>query len=549
MSLEVRGLRVTVGGHRILDGVDLDVGDGERVGLVGASGSGKSLLARSLVGLQPSGASVAGSIFLGGEQVVGASEERLVDLRGRAVGMVFQNPGAALSPVTRIGDQVALPLRLHYDLTHRERRRRAQDMLRRVGLGTEVMQRYPGELSGGQQQRVCIAAALICSPRLIIADEPTTALDSLIQRDVIDLLVSLVDDLGASLLLITHDYAVLSRAVTRCHVLSAGRIVEEGPVRTLMSSPASEEGRVLSRAARLLTLRPGGDEDADARDTDASDGAGASRRPLLTARGLAVDLGRGRGRRRVLHGADLSLFPGECLAVVGGSGSGKTTLVRALLGLTPAAAGEVTYRGLAVSGRRSPGSRALRHEAGLVFQNPLLALDPRWPLGRSVAEPLRMAGWRDSDWIATRVRWAMSAAGLDADVFSPRYPADVSGGQAQRAVIARALVLKPRVVVADEPMSSLDVVARMRLIDALDAIRRVDSSMALLIVSHDLGVVRRLADHIVVLHDGRIEEDGDARDVLRSPHTDYACRLVAAATLTGARAPGGHSDRSDAEVA
>ena len=262
-----------------------------------------------------------------------------------------------------------------------------------------------------------------------------------------------------------------------------------------------------------------------------TEGSGEAGRPLLSARGLVVDLGGGRGRRRVLHGVDLDVSVGECLAVIGGSGSGKTTLARALLGLTPAAAGEVEYRGLTVAGPRSVGARALRAEAGLVFQNPLLALDPRWPLGRSVAEPLRIAGRTNRREILERVRWAMSMAGLDPDDFLDRYPVDVSGGQAQRAVIARALVLGPRIVVADEPMSSLDVVARMKLIDSLGVIRRADPDMTLVIISHDLGVVHRLADRIIVLHDGRIEEEGTADSILRSPRTDYARRLVAAATM------------------
>ncbi|WP_314686959.1 dipeptide/oligopeptide/nickel ABC transporter ATP-binding protein [uncultured Bifidobacterium sp.] len=288
-------------------------------------------------------------------------------------------------------------------------------------------------------------------------------------------------------------------------------------------------------------------DERNATETETQDGA-TTERPLLSARGLAVDLGRGRGRRLVLHGVDVDLFPGECLAIIGGSGSGKTTLVRTLLGLATAAAGEVAYRGLPVSGRRSAGWRALRSEAGLVFQNPLLALDPRWPLGRSVAEPLRIAGWRDSDRIAERVRWAMSAAGLDSDVFLPLYPSDVSGGQAQRAVIARALVLGPRLVVADEPMSSLDVVARMRLVDSLAAIRRAAPDMALLIVSHDLGVVHRLADRIVVLHDGRLEEEGPTSHVLRSPRTDYARALIAAATMPDAVAPDAEPDECGADA-
>ena len=254
MSVSIRNLNIVINGMPIVHDVDMDIADGERVGLIGSSGSGKSMIAKSIMGLLPLSAQVSGSIDMGGTEIVGASDQAIADLRGRYVGMVFQNPSAALNPVMTVAQQVALPLRLHYDLTRDERLDRVKAMFAKVGLPEDVLNKYPHELSGGQQQRVGIATALITLPRLIIADEPTTALDSITQRQIVDLLTSLVDDSGASMLFITHDFSVLRRATTRCYVLSEGHVVESGATSMLLECPTMPEATNLVRAARELSL-------------------------------------------------------------------------------------------------------------------------------------------------------------------------------------------------------------------------------------------------------------------------------------------------------
>ena len=257
MSVDVRGLKITIGGKPIVSDADMTIADGERVGLIGSSGSGKSMIAKAMLGLLPLTAVTNGSIDMGGTEIIGASERALADLRGRYVGAVFQNPAAALNPVMTVAQQIGLPLYLHYDLSLDERLDRVKAMLDKVGLSQDALLKYPHQLSGGQQQRVGIATALITSPRFIIADEPTTALDSITQRQIVDLLTSLVDDAGASMLFITHDFAVLARATTRCYVLDGGSIAETGTTASLLQAPASEPARRLVDAARLLTLPHG----------------------------------------------------------------------------------------------------------------------------------------------------------------------------------------------------------------------------------------------------------------------------------------------------
>lgn len=259
MSAVIRHLNIAINGKPIVDDVDLDIADGERVGLVGSSGSGKSMIARAMMGLLPATAQVTGSVELGGTQIVGASDAAVADLRGRYVGMVFQNPSAALNPVMTVAQQVGLPLYLHYDLSLTERSERVTAMLAKVGLGEDVLAKYPHELSGGQRQRVGIATALVTSPRLIIADEPTTALDSITQRQIVDLLTSLVDESGASMLFITHDFAVLNRATTRCYVLENGWIEESGDTTALLDHPHTDAGDRLVQSARALSLHAGQD--------------------------------------------------------------------------------------------------------------------------------------------------------------------------------------------------------------------------------------------------------------------------------------------------
>lgn len=277
MGVDIRDLRIAIGGKEIVHGVDLSIGDGERVGLIGSSGSGKSMIARAMLGLLPPDVTVAGSVMLGGSEVIGAADRTLADLRGRYTGMVFQNPGASLNPVLPVGRQVELPLRLHYDLIRSERVERVNAMLAKVGLPADIAAKFPHELSGGQRQRVGIATALITSPRLIVADEPTTALDSITQRQIVDLLVSLVDEAGASMLFITHDFSVLARATTRCVVLDEGSVAETGETATMLAAPQDERTARLVRAARTLTLRAlreGADRETD-RGAAPSDGATA----------------------------------------------------------------------------------------------------------------------------------------------------------------------------------------------------------------------------------------------------------------------------------
>lgn len=255
MSVSIRNLNIVINGMPIVHDVDMDIADGERVGLIGSSGSGKSMIAKSIMGLLPLSAQVSGSIDMGGTEIVGASDQAIADLRGRYVGMVFQNPSAALNPVMTVAQQVALPLRLHYDLTRDERLDRVKAMFAKVRLPEDVLNKYPHELSGGQQQRVGIAAALVTSPRLIIADEPTTALDSITQRQIVDLLASLVDDSGASMLFITHDFAVLNHTTTRCYVLADGRVAESGQTADILQSPHTKVASQLVTSARALSLR------------------------------------------------------------------------------------------------------------------------------------------------------------------------------------------------------------------------------------------------------------------------------------------------------
>lgn len=259
MSVSIRNLNIVINGMPIVHDVDMDIADGERVGLIGSSGSGKSMIAKSIMGLLPLSAQVSGSIDMGGTEIVGASDQAIADLRGRYVGMVFQNPSAALNPVMTVAQQVGLPLYLHYDLSLAERSERVTAVLAKVGLGEDVLAKYPHELSGGQRQRVGIATALVTSPRLIIADEPTTALDSITQRQIVDLLTSLVDESGASMLFITHDFAVLNRATTRCYVLENGRIEESGDTTALLDHPHTDAGHRLVQSARALSLHAGQD--------------------------------------------------------------------------------------------------------------------------------------------------------------------------------------------------------------------------------------------------------------------------------------------------
>ncbi len=570
MSLDIKGLSLSIGSSRILSDVSLNVKDGERVGLVGSSGSGKSMLLRAAIGLVPSNCKITGSCHVGNAQTVGANDSALANIRGKYVGVVFQQADRALNPIMSVSEQIALPLRLHYNLDEDDIQNRVKVMLEKVGLGANILNKRTFELSGGQMQRVGIATALITCPKLILADEPTTALDSVTQKDVVNMLTSLVDNMGASMLFVTHDFSVLSSAATRCYVLDSGRLVDSARVGELLENPKVHSTKQLVFAARALSLSKNSsnfynndlsfDNKSDSNKNDLSDSNkndSSKDDCIFKAKNIHVVLGSSKNRVEALKGVDFNLKVGESLALIGGSGSGKTTLIRSLLGLQEISEGRIEYCGKVVEtvenakklNLKDSAYVNMRRQCSLVFQHPFAALDPRWQVRKSVAEPLEI--WRknmsfdshtvdshdvdsryiDSRAIDSKVDDVLNLVGLDPKVFAGRYPCELSGGQAQCVAIARALINNPRVLVADEPMSAIDVAERTRILDAFNVIRANRPNMACVFVSHDLGMIQHLASSVVVLKDGVVVESGRVSQILTNPKHSYTRELIDAATL------------------
>ena len=395
MSVDIKNLSVDLNGVRLLDNVTLEVKDGERVGLVGSTGSGKSMLLRAITGLLPKNAEISGSLIVGTKQVVGAKDEDLALMRGKYVGVVFQQANRALNPLLSVEQQVSLPLLMHYNLDSHDVHDRVISMLQKVGLSSKLASKRTYELSGGQQQRVGIATALITYPRLILADEPTTALDCVTQRDVLNILTSLVDDMGASMLFVTHDFSVLSHAVNRCYVLDSSRVVDSAKVKDLLENPSVKSTKQLVYAARKLSLSGVGCSGVECGGEGAgvgvgNDGVGVGdisvKSALICAKNIHVKFGKSKNCSEALKGVDLELNSGESLAIIGGSGSGKTTLIKALLGLQETSSGSITYDCESIKNSVSK----LRKESSLVFQHPFASLDPKWTVQKSVAEPLEI---------------------------------------------------------------------------------------------------------------------------------------------------------------
>lgn len=549
MSVDIKNLSVDLNGVRLLDNVTLEVKDGERVGLVGSTGSGKSMLLRAITGLLPKNAEISGSLIVGTKQVVGAKDEDLALMRGKYVGVVFQQANRALNPLLSVEQQVSLPLLMHYNLDSHDVHDRVISMLQKVGLSSKLASKRTYELSGGQQQRVGIATALITYPRLILADEPTTALDCVTQRDVLNILTSLVDDMGASMLFVTHDFSVLSHAVNRCYVLDSSRVVDSAKVKDLLENPSVKSTKQLVYAARKLSLSGAGvgggvgcrgvvgGEGAGVgvgNDGVGNDGVGVGdisvKSALICAKNIHVKFGKSKNCSEVLKGVDLELNSGESLAIIGGSGSGKTTLIKALLGLQETSSGSITYDCESIKNSVSK----LRKESSLVFQHPFASLDPKWTVQESVAEPLEI--WKkqlhiDSTSIHSKVKLALKTVGLDPLIFAKKYPHELSGGQAQCVAIARALISNPRILVADEPMSAIDVAERMRILDVFTKVRCENKNMTCIFVSHDLGMIQYLATRVIVLNEGKVVESGRVNEVLNNPKHAYTKSLIKAATL------------------
>ncbi|MFE2457305.1 dipeptide ABC transporter ATP-binding protein [Streptomyces sp. NPDC059402] len=511
-------------------GVSLHVAPGETLALVGESGSGKSTVALAAMGLLAGNARATGRAVVDGTDVVGADEERLSGLRGSTVSMVFQEPATALDPLTRVGKQIAEVIRNHHrEVSAADAAARAVELLRRVGI-PEPEQRarsYPFQLSGGQRQRVVIAMAIANDPALLIADEPTTALDVTVQAEILDLLRRLAAETSTGVLLVTHNMGVVADFADRVAVMYQGAVVETGPVEDVLLRPSHDyTKRLLSAVPRLSVAEAGEAAGAGERAAEAPGDASAGE-PAVELTDVSVVFGRGKRAVHALRGVSFAVHQGETLGLVGESGSGKSTASRVALGLIAPTAGSVTLFGADLARTRARARRALRAGIGVVLQDPVASLDPRMTVGECVAEPLRVHRRR----LSGREREALVADVLDRvrlpREVARRAPRELSGGQRQRVSLARALVLEPRLLVADEPTSALDVSVQEAV---LEVIRELQGELgfACLFVSHDLAVVQQFARRVVVMRAGRAEEQGLTSATLRHPETDYTRRLLAA---------------------
>jgi peptide/nickel transport system ATP-binding protein len=510
-------------------GITLDVRPGEVVALVGESGSGKSVTSMTALGLLPKNAKVAGTIRVG-DKVVGDLDVRgLRRLRGNDVAMVFQEPMTALNPVLTIGDQLTEALQLHGIAFGKQADARAAELLRMVGIPEPErrLKQYPHELSGGQRQRVVIALAISCDPRVIIADEPTTALDVTVQAEILDLLRSLKDKLNTGILLITHNMGVVADMADRVAVMLKGDLVEMGTADQVLNHPQHEYTQRLLGSVPHLGSGPGQFGTAGEEVADHADAAEA---PALDLRNLVIEYQRlGKTPFRAVDDVSFQVRKGEIVGLVGESGSGKSTIGRCALGLIPAASGSVSIFGEDFGRMGKRQLKALRRRIGVVFQDPAASLNPRMPVGDCIAEPLVVHEVGDAQSRQARVHELLDAVELPRSAYN-RYPHELSGGQRQRVSIARALTLDPELLVADEPTSALDVSVQASVLAMFTTLQE-RYQFACLFVSHDLAVIDLLAHRVVVLQNGKIVEQGLRADVLHDPREEYTKRLIAAAPV------------------
>ncbi|RWE13650.1 MAG: ABC transporter ATP-binding protein [Mesorhizobium sp.] len=529
--LEIENLSLSIGDTPILRDVELFVAPGEVMGLVGESGSGKSITALTVMRLLPWSARTTGRVVFDGIDILAASEDQMCALRGDDIGMVFQEPMTALNPVKTIGEQVAEGIRWHTKASRADAEDRARKMLDRVGLPSTQfpLSRYPHELSGGQRQRVVIAIACALKPKLLIADEPTTALDVVLQAQILDLLRDLVAENRMGLLLISHDLAVVTEMADRITILRHGEVMEAGDTARTLSEQLHPYTRQLAQASMHVPARAGTHEIGQ--DTPLLQGA----KPLLQVDSVTRDY---PGRRpsllkraapiRAVDDVSFSIDPGQSVALVGRSGCGKSTLARMILALDGPTSGTIRFRGEVITGKSEAELKPARRDMQVVFQDPYGSFDPRQKVEKLVAEPLHVLEKKPTN----TERREMVAKVLHEVGLSPRdmdkYPHEFSGGQRQRLSIARAIITRPKLVVADEPVSALDVSIRAQILDLLAELNQ-KLGVAYLFITHDLTVARAITDQVMVMYDGRIVERGRTSEVLDHPQSEAAKALVAAA--------------------
>ncbi|MBL8542634.1 MAG: ABC transporter ATP-binding protein [Hyphomonadaceae bacterium] len=530
--LEIANLAVTFdtpdGDVEAVKGVSLSVGSGECLGIVGESGSGKSQTFLSAFGLTSENAIVSGSVKFQGREVLGLKRRELDSVRGRHVAFVFQDPLTALTPHMTIEAQMSEVLSHHFHVRGEEARRRSGEWLERVRIpeAARRLSQFPHELSGGMRQRVMIAMAMMAEPALLVADEPTTALDATVQAQVLDLIDDLRRDTNAAVALITHDMGVIARMAQRVVVMRRGQVVETGSAEQIYRAPQADYTRMLLKAVPRIE----GERYVELASPDAGP-------PILSVDDVRVSFpvkikdGSLAGKTkqlRAVDGVSFELRAGETLGIVGESGCGKSTLARSIVQLLPRNAGNVTFLGRNLLPSEREAIRKSRQDLQIVFQDPLASLDPRMTLGASIAEPLlafepllTRAGREE------RVKAMMEQVGLDPDLIN-RYPHELSGGQNQRVGVARAMILKPKLVVCDEAVSALDVSIQAQILKLLSDLQR-EFHTSFLFISHDLAVVREISHNVLVLYLGRAVEYGPSEIILRDPRHPYTKALLAAA--------------------
>jgi peptide/nickel transport system ATP-binding protein len=497
---------------------------GEVLAIVGESGSGKTQSSMSLIGLLPPNGRATGSAKLNGEELIGLKGAPLRRVRGKEIAVIFQEPMTALNPVYTIGFQIVETLRSHFIMSPKDAKARAIELLKLVEIPEpdRRFDAFPHQLSGGQRQRAMIAQALACEPRLLIADEPTTALDVTVQAEILKLMRELRERVNAGIVLITHDMGVVADMADRIVVMQNGQVVETGTADQIFTSPQHPYTQQL-----LSSVPHFGTYSVEER-TEPETAVAKDAQRVMTAENLILEYPK-RGNQPVFRAVDevsLTLDAGEVLGLVGESGSGKTTIGRAVVGLLPVAGGKLEVAGIDMKGASAKDMRPLRDQVGIVFQDPGSSLNPRFPVGESIGEPLFLHRKLKGKALSAEIERLLDSVHLQRG-FRNRYPHELSGGQRQRVGIARALALEPRLLVADEPTSALDVSVQARVLDLFQELQR-EQGFACLFISHDLGVVEMLADRIAVMHYGKIVELGPAEQVVRNPQDDYTRRLVSA---------------------
>jgi peptide/nickel transport system ATP-binding protein len=539
------GVRPDNPGFHVVKGVNIALKPGERFGLVGESGSGKTTTIMAAMGLLPSSAEVSGRVLLDGQDILQGGEQSVAPHRWKDIAMVFQGAMSAFNPVKTVGWQIAEALDVHNVARGVAAERRVGELLELVGISATQGSRFPHEFSGGMRQRAMIAMALACEPKVLLADEPTTALDVMVQDQVLKLLVRLSQELNLALILVTHDLPIVAQNCHRAAVMLGGEIVEQGKVSDLYHRPQHDYTRKLFEATPDVFAIARKPEKPKTKSAPA---------PLLQVKDLQVSYPRPRSfgevlrRERpeaplVVNDVSLSIERGEMVALVGQSGSGKTTAMQAIFGMVKSRGGTITLNGRDVTGLGMRGWRPLRRQIQMIYQDPYESLDLRYRVRDTVAEPLRIhrvaatASEREALVVEALERVGLTPAAR----YLGRFPHELSGGQRQRVAIAASIVLKPELLLADEPVSMLDVSVRAGVLHLLDELRR-DAHMGILMITHDLSTAANYADRIAVMHQGRIVEQGPAHQVIHAPTADYTKALLASI-------PNPDPDRRAAEVA